>query len=349
MSYDHYTVSDFVLDDSFQAFVLCTNPEAVSFWTGWVVGHPECEESVRQATELIRVLSGPKQECVLPNKEAELRRLIEQLPTPRHQPLSPRTIAPARTPFRRRVGERVVGAMLGLLLLVGGGWFWYSETRQPAFVVLQTTYGQKRTLYLPDGSQVALNANSILRYSPDWAEGQTRRVWLDGEAFFQVSKQRVAGRPVKFTVQAGGLAVEVLGTQFNVFYRDQKTQVVLEEGKIRLLSAETDKTLLDMTPGETVVYSQTDRLLNRQRVDPELYDAWRTNRLVFDNTPLSEVAEIIRHTYGKEVSFASPDLMNKRLSGTIPSDNLERLTNALSRVFGLQITERGDKLILQSE
>lgn len=349
MRYDRFTVSDFVLDGSFQAYVLCTNPEAVAFWTEWLTAHPHREEDIRQATELIRMLTGPKQELSLPNKEAELRRLIEQLPTPRHKPLPVRYHRPAYALRRWRVGTQAVAAFLTLLVLVGGGWFWYQETKQPELAVLQTTYGQKRTLFLPDGSDVTLNANSTLRYQPAWPEGQPRQVWLDGEAFFHVTKRRVAGQPVKFTVQAGELAVEVLGTQFNVFHRAEKTQVVLEEGKVRLRSAGNAKSLLDMTPGEVVVFSQTDRVLSRQRVDPQLYDAWRKNQLVFDNTPLSEVADIIRNTYGKQVTFANPDLMSRRLSGTIPSDSLSRLTKALSRAFGLRITEQGDQLIVESE
>ncbi len=348
MPYDRYTVQDFVLDNSFQAYVLCTNSEAVAFWTSWVAQHPKREEDIRQATELIRLLTGPKQAPPLPDKEAQLRRLIEQLPTPRHQPLPVRIRRPAYARGRWRVGPYSLVALL-ILVLAGSGWFFYQWQQDPALVALQTTYGQKRTVFLPDGSEVTLNANSTLRYRPDWPEHQNRQVWLDGEAFFHVSKRRVAGRPVKFTVQAGRLAVEVLGTQFNVFHRVEKTQVVLEEGKVRLRSAETSKPLLDMTPGETVVYSQTDRLLSRQRVDPQLYDAWRTNRLVFDNTPLSEVADIIRHTYGKSVTFTHPDLMSRRLSGTIPSDDLGRLTKALARAFDLRITEQGDQLLIESE
>ncbi len=171
---------------------------------------------------------------------------------------------------------------------------------------------------------------------------------MDGEAFFRVSKRRVAGKPIKFTVRAGGLAVEVLGTQFNVLSRAERTQVVLEEGKVRLRSSETSQPLLEMTPGEAVIYSQRNGLVSRQKTDPQLYNAWRDNRLVFDNTPLSEVAEIIEATYGKKITFADPDLMSRRLTGTIPSDDLSRLTKALSHAFNLKITERGDELLIEA-
>jgi transmembrane sensor len=349
MPYTRYTTSDFVLDISFQAFVLCTDPEAVAFWTNWLTQNPDREAQVQEATELVRLLTGPKQALSLPNKEAELRRLIEQLPASHSSFQSALLRRPGFTVSPWRRGAYRLAAAVALLLLVGSGWFLAGRFGQPTHVVLKTDYGQKRSLFLPDGSEVILNANSTLRYRPDWPDGETRVVWLEGEAFFHVSKRQAAGKPVKFTVQAGGLAIEVLGTQFNVLHRSKRTQVVLEEGKVRLLSNATRTPLLDMTPGETVVYSHRDQLLSRQQVDPQLYDAWRDNRLVFDNTPLSEVAEIIRQTYGKSVTFADSDLMSRRLSGTIPGDDLDRLTKALARAFNLRITQQGDELLIEAQ
>lgn len=345
MAYNHYTISEFVLEESFQAYVLCTNPDAVAFWTNWVAQNPQKEPEIQEATELIRLLTGPKRELPLPDKQAELRRLIEQLPAVR----LPVETAPICRPLAARYYTYAAAAIMALLLLAGSGWWLVNKLGQPGEAVLKTSYGQKRSLFLPDGTSVILNANSTLRYRSDWPEGKAREVTLDGEAFFHVSQRESEGKPIKFTVRAGGLAVEVLGTQFNVLHRAEKTQVVLEKGKVRLRSAATSQPLLDMTPGETAVYSQTDQLISRQQVDPQLYDAWRDNRLVFDNTPLSEVAEIIRQTYGKSITFADPDLMSRRLSGTIPSDDLGRLTIALARAFNLRITERGDALLIEAQ
>lgn len=348
MSYNRYTISEFVLEESFQAYVLCTDPEAVAFWTNWVAQHPQKELEIQEATELIRLLTGPKRGLPMPDKQAELRRLIEQLPAVR----LPVEAAPIRRPLPAAHLSRFytyATAAIVAMLLLAGGWWLVEELGQPGQAVLKTAYGQKRSLFLPDGTRVILNANSTLRYRPDWPEGEAREVTLDGEAFFHVSQRELAGKPIKFTVRAGGLAVEVLGTQFNVLHRAEKTQVVLERGKVRLRSAATSQPLLDMTPGETAVYSQTDQLISRQQVDPQLYDSWRDNRLVFDNTPLSEVAEIIRQTYGKSITFADPDLLSRRLSGTIPSDDLNRLTKALARAFNLRITKRGDTLLIEAQ
>lgn len=346
MSYHDYHAAEFVLDDSFQAYVLCTDPEAVAFWINWLTRNPHKETEIQEATELVRLLAGPKRTGALPDKDAELRRLIEQLPA-NHSSFQPGPIRRSLFPKWQK-GSYAVAAMIAMLLLAVGGWFLTDQSHQPNQIVLKTDFGQKRNFFLPDGSEVTLNANSTLRCQPDWLEGETRQVWLDGEAFFHVARYEVAGKAVKFTVQAGELAIEVLGTQFNVLNRAERTQVVLEEGKVRLRSTEDSQLLLDMTPGEAVVYSQRDGLVSRQQTDPRLYDAWRDNRLVFDNTPLSEVAEIIQHTYGKTVAFADSTLMSRRLTGTIPSDDLGRLTKAMAHAFNLQITERGDELLIEA-
>ncbi len=347
MPYQHYSVSEFVLDDSFQAYVLCTDPEAVAFWTNWLSRNPGKEAEIREAAELVRLLAGPKKLWPSPNKEAELRRLIEQLPANRSS-LSPTGTHRWPQSLRWRTGTFAMAAAISLLLLAAGGWYLVDHLQRPDQTVLQTDFGQKRNFFLPDGTEVTLNANSTLRYQPDWPASEARRVWLDGEAFFRVGKRTIAGKPVKFTVQAGELDIEVLGTQFNVRSRSERTQVVLEEGKVRLRSTESSQPLLEMTPGEAVVYSPRNGVVSRQKTDPELFNSWRDNRLVFDNTPLSEVAEIIQQTYGRQITFADPDLMSRRLTGTIPSDDLGRLTKALSRAFDLHITERGDELLIES-
>ncbi|WP_373330770.1 FecR family protein [Salmonirosea aquatica] len=347
MSYDRYTLSDFVLDDYFQAYVLCTDSEAVAFWTHWRARNPHREQEVQEAAELIRLLNGPKNRLPLPDQGAELRRLVEQMDAEGaavHDLKVPHPFAGRA----RWLGSSLAAAVVALLFLAGAGWVLtrlYAEADQ---VVIKTAYGQKRLLRLPDGSEVMLNANTTLRYSPDWPINGDREVALDGEAYFRVSKRRVAGRPVKFTVRVGDLGIEVVGTEFNVQHWAKRTQVVLETGKVRLRATASHQPLLDLTPGEAATYSPQDHALNRQRVDIRRFNAWRENRLVFDNTPLSEVAETIRNTYGKTVTFADTDLMSRRLTGTIPDDDLSRLTQALATAFDLRITVRDDAILIQS-
>jgi transmembrane sensor len=213
-------------------------------------------------------------------------------------------------------------------------------TVQP--LLAQTGYGQRRTVRLPDGSVVTLNAHSTLTLSPDWGSGK-REVTLSGEAFFRVSKLEAAGQPVKFTVKANHVAVEVLGTQFDVSTRNRRVKVVLNEGKIRLnilpSRASGATRTLDMLPGDMIEISDKQALTLKSRVETAEHTAWVTDELVFDNTSLAEVAEVIRNNYGYTVEFADPGLATQRLTATLPDPNLDVLLKALEKAFYLSVTK----------
>ncbi|MFO7822939.1 MAG: FecR family protein, partial [Cyclobacterium sp.] len=111
--------------------------------------------------------------------------------------------------------------------------------------------GQKLALELPDDSKVWVNANSKIRFPETFAR-ESREVFLEGEAFFEVSHD--ADRP--FRVHSGELTTEVLGTKFNVKSQGEKTDVALLEGKVRVkINMEKEKMLV-LNPGQLAAYRQ---------------------------------------------------------------------------------------------
>ena len=118
----------------------------------------------------------------------------------------------------------------------------------------KTNYGEILNIKLQDGSDVTLNSNSSLSYN----KNESRKVWLTGEAFFQVDKKVVTN--AKFWVITDDLSVEVYGTSFNVNTKKKKTDVFLEEGSIwlSLKNGENKK----MIPGNYISYSsQQNKIL----------------------------------------------------------------------------------------
>ena len=126
--------------------------------------------------------------------------------------------------------------------------------------------GQQRTITLPDGSVVVLNANSTLTTAAHWTAETPREVWLTGEGYFRVTHRAprpvaditAAPAPIKFVVHAADLSIAVLGTQFDVNSRAGATKVVLASGKVAverqmLLTREH----LLMQPGDLVETSAT--------------------------------------------------------------------------------------------
>jgi ferric-dicitrate binding protein FerR (iron transport regulator) len=230
---------------------------------------------------------------------------------------------------------------VALLLVAGVAVRWI--TGKPP-VQVRTAYGSIRRVVLPDRSVVTLNGNSALSYSPVWSDNQAREVWLEGEAFFAVTHQHRKGN-ARFLVHINGATVEVLGTQFNVSNRGTDVRVVLSQGRIKLSLAERKENLY-MLPGEVVEISGAGSKVNRRKADPELYAAWRNGELIFNETPLGEIARIIESTYGRKVAFSQPDLSAYRISGTIPGDNLDMLLEALAVSSDLQIIQKSNTILI---
>jgi ferric-dicitrate binding protein FerR (iron transport regulator) len=260
-----------------------------------------------------------------------------------------------RTAPGRRLGQpwgqltaawRVAAVLTGLLVLAGSGYWAAREWLHPTHT-LSTPLGGLQSVTLPDGSTVALNANSRLRYARDWSPETPREVWLEGEAYFQVTKKRNARGRVKFTVHTDNVQVEVLGTAFDVHSRRGTTRVVLTEGKVQLTgtTARAARPLV-MQSGDLAALSAGDTAFVRKRVNPESYAAWRRNQLVFVSTPLAEVAQLLEDHYGLKVVFADDALAREKFTATIRGRNPNVLLKVLAESFGLVVTRRGNHVTI---
>lgn len=202
--------------------------------------------------------------------------------------------------------------------------------------------GMIRSVTLQDGSKVTLNANSSIRVPRDFVGHESREVWIKGEAFFEVTRK---SNQIKFIVHTDNVDVEVLGTKFNINNRRGKTEVMLSEGKVKLV-AKNRKPLI-MKPGEQVSISDKQNHFQKQVVKSEKYEAWRNNRLVFENAPLSEVAQIIHDYYGIKVSVSDSLLAARQFTGTLPNNDLDVILLALSTAYKIEIEHKGDRIILK--
>ena len=208
-----------------------------------------------------------------------------------------------------------------------------------------TAYGMTKNILLDDGSEITLNANSKLKVPKDLVNNNIREIWLDGEAFFSVAK-----RPdgVKFSVHTDNLNIEVLGTKFNVSNRRGKTEVVLNEGSVKLTS-EVDNTnaILYMKPGDFVSLSQSDTTFKRKIVKPEKHNAWQSNKLMFQDAPLREVAQKIEDYYGVKIEIEDEEVGDRQLTGTLPNNDLGIVLRSLSASHNLEIQREDNRIIFR--
>jgi transmembrane sensor len=229
-----------------------------------------------------------------------------------------------------------------VLALVAVSFLFTRKTGDP--VTLSTGYGEQKNLILPDGSSVVLNGNTSIHYDQSWNETSDREIWIEGEGFFDVVHSKNHQRFIVHT--NNDLSVQVLGTKFNVKVRRGKTEVMLEEGRVRLVRGTDEKVdTLTMKPGELAVI-ENGKILNGA-VNSTRYTSWKNGKLYFDQTPLIEVAKILEDTYGFVVVFKKKSLVDRKLSGEIQAKKGKDILAAIRESLNIEITEDGRTLLFQ--
>lgn len=209
----------------------------------------------------------------------------------------------------------------------------------------QTIYVPKSGEYeliLADGSRVFLNSESQLTF-PSYFEGDTRRVELTGEAYFEVKKDT---RP--FIVQTPDLSVEVLGTTFNInaYHTNPYINATLVEGSIRIHRAENQESFL-LNPKHNLKWDKLSDEVFIQQVNTDLYTAWVRGEFVFRKQPLTEIFAQLERWYDFKIIYEKPDIAKMRFTGSAEKVRpLDYLLNQIQAVTDIQYRLERDKIIL---
>ncbi|MEM6801749.1 MAG: FecR domain-containing protein [Bacteroidota bacterium] len=325
MGYQDFKTEDFIQDESFINWVKAG--ENHLFWEDWLHKHPAQKKEIEAARSFVENLTLKESSLSPAKKDSLLANIHEKMDTPT-----------ALSPQRLWAYGGAAAAVLLLLFVFLRPDLLSNKERQ-----YQTTYGEIQNISLPDGSQVTLNANSHLEILGNWEESESRKLKLEGEAFFSVvHASDYEGK--KFEVESGNMLVQVLGTKFNVEQREKKFQLVLTEGSVQLIP-KSNKEALSISPGEMASYDFTSARLNTKAINTEVYTSWQSKELVFDTTPLSDLLDILKYSYGYEVLLEDPALLEKKLTGTLPNGEPEVLLKGLATAFGIDVNYVGDKRI----
>ena len=216
-------------------------------------------------------------------------------------------------------GGRVGGAATGRGVTAAGRSARVEGTAGEAPVTATVARGVRRTLRLPDGTDVVLGPASRLRYVPG-ADG-SRTVSLAGEAMFHVVHR--ADRP--FVVRVGGATLQDLGTVFVVqAYTDAPTRVTVASGKVSLRLAdagqETPSTVLE--PGASATLGQGGHpSIGSDAQDAHDAFAWTRGSLRYRAAPLSEVAADLGRAYDLDVRLADAALGERVVNYAVDGEN----------------------------
>ncbi|MET3028538.1 FecR domain-containing protein [Flavobacterium sp. UW10123] len=209
-----------------------------------------------------------------------------------------------------------------LVFLVGLSVFFYSTKNAVESKQFAVKLGEHAKIKLSDGTKIWLNAGSVLKYPKEF-KGDTREVYLSGEAFFDVAKDKKH----PFIIHTNKMDTKVLGTSFNVqAYPDQKMQEVsVATGRVNVKSTVTDENVF-VTPGQKVVFkSQDNKLQAFKDIPVNTISLWRKNIMVFEETPLSEVVATIGRNYNVAIEVKNKNLNDLKISAyfkELPADQV---------------------------
>ncbi len=334
-----------LLDDTFQAWVFSGGKEYAGYWQQWGQNHPEQAALLEKAKMTLLRLRADQYKLPEERSKALRQQLISLAQT--DHPSIP-AIGNQHGEKKNSLRWLSVAAAI-VFLLIGGLAYLYVNDSSPQ-TAYQTAYGEIKTIVLPDSSQVTLNGNSSISYSEQASAESLREVWLEGEAFFEVSHidhhtNEGKTQAVKFIVHTDNLSINVLGTRFNVKNRNEKTQVVLERGSIQLDIKDQSDTLL-MQPDELVEVQKGEKLINQKRVEAKDYIAWKEGIIHFDGATFEEISNNLKDNYGLKLQFTDEEAAQQiNLRGSFPTQNIDILLEAIANVTHTTMKKKGKTII----
>ncbi|MBO9613217.1 MAG: FecR domain-containing protein [Dyadobacter sp.] len=317
MGYYHYEVTDFLEDQYFKSWVLTPSQETCDFWNNFLLTHPEKAEAIAGARSVLLGIRA-EMEADFPT-DGQVAAMLDEI----HN----RKDSASRGPMRGlwlRLGASLSAAAVVLLVI---GW-----ARQPnrhdnhvsyeelLTAVEEPLMEQKNTttapilLTLPDTSTILLQPKSSVSYRKDFVSSTLREVYLSGQAFFTVTKNRQ--RP--FVVYSNELVTKVLGTSFMVkaFEDAKQVEVCVKTGKVSVFPR-TDTEVCEgiaspelagtiITPNQKVLFSREQTQIHKGLVDePEILASavLPAPLLKFQDMPVSQLLSNIEETYGIDIVY----------------------------------------------
>jgi transmembrane sensor len=233
-----------------------------------------------------------------------------------------------------------VAASVAVLFIIAAGIYFFTGKTEPkadviAWTERTTVPGEKAIITLNDNSKIVLNAASKIKYPARFA-GNKREIYLEGEAFFEVSHDST--KP--FLVHTANITTTVLGTKFNVnaYSNDNEISVSLVEGKVKI--SDQKKTgaedLIILNPAQRLVYDKEKEISEVANFDQQQETGWKDNILKFNNEPLEKVFTVLERTFGVKFELALKGQAKPKITANFKNESVATITEVLKKLTGLQ-------------
>lgn len=213
---------------------------------------------------------------------------------------------------------------------------------------LKIPYGKRFELQLSDGTIVHLNSGSSLKYPVKFIAGENRQVFLDGEAFFDVTKDKTH----PFVVNADNLNIRVLGTHFNVsnYPEDNLTDVVLVEGSVGLYTGKeqfnAEKNTI-LKPGFKGSFSKINNQIKTKAVVTDVYTAWIKGGLTFRDMTFKDISKKLERHYNITIVNQNSKLSNEKFNASFGDEPIAKVLSYFNEIHGINYTLKNNEVLIK--
>lgn len=210
------------------------------------------------------------------------------------------------------------------------------------FYELSTTMGEKKIVTLTDGTKIYVNNSSKIRYAKSYT-GKTRTIFLDGEAYFEVTHRKE--KP--FIVNSGKLKVHVLGTSFNVsaYHSEPKIAVTVSTGKVGVVEDGKPKAWM-LNPGVQLNYAKKSGKILLKQVDEADFSGWISGKLTFNNERMDIICDQLSRTYGVTFKINTTELNSKRINLKTNNESISTIVKMLGLSGQFKYIIKGKEIII---
>jgi len=350
---ENYQVEDFVMDESFVNYHFCLNTTDQLFWKSWVLKHPDKADKVEEAKTMLNMLSLRLQRTEYKEELKNIRNAIhiEGVSVKKSRTSLFRPLNWHKPHVFKKIKVRKATALLATLLLVLLAGVYFFSTRPGEngnSLIIKNNSGNKELAFtLEEGTVVTLASNSSLQYPAKFTEKE-RKVYLKGEARFQVTKD--SEHP--FKVYQDNIIATVIGTDFNVKKEpvDSVISIELKSGKLVVEASFPSGSLpqsVILEPNQRAVYDFHKQSLIKevwkQNNDREIVN----NHLAFKQSTFEEIAVKIKNVFGVTVVNQS-NKINWRFTGEFSNTTAREVMENICFIKKLKLEIREDTFLISN-
>lgn len=222
----------------------------------------------------------------------------------------------------------VMAALIAASVCLAVGFYWWQTyDRQEWITITSTTQGIKEVT-LPDGTHITLDKNTEVRYDRLAYGKKERHMELHGRAYFDVSHRESC----PFTVEAAPASIRVLGTRFSVATDQGKTTAAVEQGKVSFCNQSGKEAIL--TRGMRASADSSGQMEVEEKAGPNAF-AWKTQVLVYNETPLKEVIGELEEVYGIHIGHVPQ--AERRLTATFDHTPIEEIIEIINQTLDTKL------------